>query len=80
MALSHALAGDGHAPQAIDTRADVDFQPGEGITGILLTVRGQVEGLTNDEFVEFAETAKKTCPVSQALTGTTITLDAALAD
>lgn len=80
MALSHALAGDGHAPQAIDTRADVDFQPGEGITGIKLTVRGKVDGLTNDEFVEAAESAKENCPVSQALTGTTITLDAALAD
>jgi lipoyl-dependent peroxiredoxin len=79
MALSHALAGDGHAPQAIDTRADVDFQPGKGITGIKLTVRGRVEGLTNEQFVDAAETAKKNCPVSQALTGTTITLDAALA-
>ncbi len=80
MALSHALAGDGHAPQAIDTRADVDFQPGQGITGIKLTVRGKVEGLSNDEFVEAAKGAKENCPVSQALTGTTITLDAALAD
>jgi lipoyl-dependent peroxiredoxin len=80
MALSHALAGDGHAPQAIDTRADVDFQPGQGITGIKLTVRGKVDGLSNSEFVEAAESAKENCPVSQALTGTTITLDAALAD
>jgi osmotically inducible protein OsmC len=80
MALSHALAGDGHAPTAIDTRADVDFQPGEGITGILLTVRGRVAGLTNDEFVEAAEAAKQNCPVSQALAGTTIRLDAALAE
>jgi osmotically inducible protein OsmC len=80
MALSHALAGEGHAPQAIDTRADVDFQPGEGITGIKLTVRGKVDGLSNDEFVEAAQSAKENCPVSQALKGTTITLDAALAD
>jgi lipoyl-dependent peroxiredoxin len=80
MALSHALAGEGNAPQALDTRADVDFQPGEGITGVKLTVRGTVPGLTNDEFVAAAESAKQNCPVSQALTGTTITLDAALAD
>lgn len=78
MALSHALAGDGHAPQEINTRADVDFQAGKGITGIKLTVRGKVDGLSSDEFAEAAETAKKTCPVSQALAGTTITLDAAL--
>jgi osmotically inducible protein OsmC len=80
MALAHALAGDGHPPEALDTRADVDFQPGQGITGIKLTVRGRVEGLSNDQFVAAAEGAKKNCPVSQALTGTTITLDAALAD
>lgn len=78
MALSHALAGDGHAPQSIDTRADVDFQAGKGITGIKLTTRGKVEGMSNDEFVEAARAAKENCPVSQALAGTTITLDAAL--
>ncbi|MPZ62111.1 MAG: peroxiredoxin, partial [Propionibacteriales bacterium] len=43
------------------------------------TVRGQVDGLSNDDFVSAAEKAKEGCPVSQALTGTTITLDAALA-
>lgn len=79
MALSHALAGDGHVPQEIQTRADVDFQAGKGITGITLTVRGRVDGLTEEQFVEAAEAAKETCPVSQALAGTTITLDAALA-
>lgn len=80
MALSHALAGDGNAPQAVDTRADVDFQPGKGITGIKLTVRARVEGMSNEDFVAAAENAKQNCPVSQALTGTTITLDAALAE
>ncbi|MGH3472997.1 MAG: OsmC family protein [Nocardioidaceae bacterium] len=79
MALSHALAGDGHAPQAVDTRADVSFQAGEGITGIALTVRAKVDGLSNEQFLGYAEDAKTGCPVSQALTGTTITLDAALA-
>ena len=75
MALSHALAGAGNPPESIDTQADVDFQPGEGITGIKLSVNGKVPGITADEFAEFAEGAKKNCPVSQALTGTTITLD-----
>jgi lipoyl-dependent peroxiredoxin len=75
MALSHALAGAGNAPEAIDTRADVDFQPGEGITGIKLSVNGKVPGITADEFAEFAETAKKNCPVSQALSAVPITLD-----
>ena len=79
MALSHALAQQGNAPEALETSAEVTFQPGEGITGITLTVRGTVPGLGEAEFVEAAEAAKVGCPVSKALTGTTITLDAALA-
>ncbi len=79
MALSNGLAKQGHAPTALDTRADVTFQPGEGITGIHLTVRGQVEGLSAEDFEAAAQDAKANCPVSQALKGTTITLDAALA-
>ena len=79
MALSHALAGAGTPPQALDTQADVTFQPGEGITGIHLTVVGSVEGIDADAFAAAAEDAKTNCPVSQALTGTTITLDASLA-
>ena len=75
MALSHALAGAGHAPMSIDTQADVTFQPGEGITGIKLSVNGNVPGLTADEFAEYAEGAKKNCPVSQALSAVPITLD-----
>lgn len=80
MALAHALAGAGHEPQAIDTKADVTFKPGEGITGIQLSVRASVDGVSAEEFKEAAETAKAGCPVSQALTGTTISLDAQLAD
>ncbi|MGW0994804.1 OsmC family protein [Streptomyces sp. NPDC002520] len=79
MALSHALAGAGTPPTRLETKADVDFQPGEGITGIHLTVRGEVPGLDADGFQAAAEDAKKNCPVSQALAGTTITLTAELA-
>jgi osmotically inducible protein OsmC len=79
MALSHALAQAGNPPQALDVTADVTFQPGEGITGIQLHVRGAVAGLSAEQFVEAAENAKTNCPVSKALTGTTISLDAALA-
>ncbi|MFK4086570.1 OsmC family peroxiredoxin [Kribbella sp. NPDC020789] len=75
MALSHALTEGGNAPESLDTSAAVTFQPGEGITGIVLSVNGKVPGLTADEFAEFAEGAKKNCPVSKALAGTTITLD-----
>src|SRR3954447_12143826 len=79
MALSHALTQAGHTPQRLETSADVTFQPGEGITGIKLMVRGFVPGVSPTDFAEAAEGAKANCPVSKALTGTTITLDATLA-
>lgn len=80
MALSAGLGRAGTPPTSLDTRAEVTFVPGTGITGIHLTVLGVVEGITAEEFVRAAEAAKVGCPVSQALTGTTITLHAALAD
>src|SRR5258707_9768521 len=52
MALSNALAKAGNAPDALDTTANVTFQPGEGITGIVLSVRGKVPGLSPDQFAE----------------------------
>jgi osmotically inducible protein OsmC len=79
MALSHGLTGAGTPPTRLETKADVTFQPGEGITGIHLTVVGEVPGLDEEGFVAAAEDAKVNCPVSQALTGTTITLTAGLA-
>ena len=79
MALSNGLAKAGTPPTALDVTADVSFQPGEGITGVHLTVVGTVEGVDAETFVAAAEDAKANCPVSQALSGTTITLDASLA-
>src|SRR5438105_12806786 len=67
MALSHGLTGAGTPPTRLETKADVTFQPGEGITGIHLTVRGEVPGLDAEGFQAAAEDAKKNCPVSQAL-------------
>ncbi len=79
MAFSHALAGAGTPATKLLTSADVTFQPGEGITGIHLTVEGTVPGIDEDAFVAAAEDAKANCPVSKALTGTAITLSAKLA-
>jgi osmotically inducible protein OsmC len=78
MALSSALAKAGTPADTLETSAAVTFQPGEGITGIHLTVRGTVPGMSESDFVAAAEGAKTGCPVSQALTGTTITLTATL--
>ncbi|GGW26585.1 OsmC family protein [Streptomyces xantholiticus] len=79
MAFSHALAGAGTPPTRLETKAEVTFQPGEGITGIHLTVEGKVPGLDEAAFVKAAEEAKVNCPVSQALKATNITLSASLA-
>ncbi|MGE9692855.1 OsmC family peroxiredoxin [Streptomyces sp. NRRL F-5630] len=78
MALSNGLTQAGHAPTRLITSADVTFQPGTGITGIHLTVEGTVPGIDEAAFTAAAEDAKANCPVSQALTGTTITLSAKL--
>ena len=48
------------------------------LTGIVLTVRGKVEGLDEAGFLKAAETAKAGCPISKALAAVDITLDAAL--
>jgi osmotically inducible protein OsmC len=78
MALSHALAQAGNPPATVDTRAEVDFQPGTGITGIRLAVKASVPGLTAEQFAQFAKDAKEGCPVSQALKAVPITLEAEL--
>lgn len=79
MALSSALAKAGTPADTLETTAAVTFQPGEGITGVHLTVRGTVPGMAEEDFVAAAEGAKEGCPVSKALTGTAITLTAGLA-
>ncbi|MFD7289651.1 OsmC family protein [Streptomyces sp. NPDC059863] len=78
MALSNGLTKGGTPPTRLTTQADVTFQPGTGITGIHLTVQGEVPGMDAADFEKAAEDAKVNCPVSQALTGTTITLSASL--
>jgi osmotically inducible protein OsmC len=80
MAFSNGLAKAGTPPTSLDTTAEVTFQPGEGITGVKLIVKGVVPGMTAEQFLEAAEDAKANCPVSQALTGTTITLEANLSE
>ena len=79
MAFSSALTKAGHAPEKLEVSAAVTFQPGEGITGSHLTVVGTVPGIEGADFLRLAEEAKVGCPVSKALTGTTITLEASLA-
>ncbi len=83
MQLSAFIAEAGGTPQTLDVTADVTLGPdtagGFAITGIALTVRGQVDGLDAAGFEKAAQAAKDGCPVSKALSGTAITLDAGLA-
>jgi len=83
MQLSALIAQAGGTPQSLDVSADVSLGPdsangGFKLTGIKLTVRGEVDGLDAAGFDKAAQDAKAGCPVSKALTGVEITLDASL--
>jgi lipoyl-dependent peroxiredoxin len=83
MQLSANIAQAGGTPQSLEVQADVSLGPDQAaggfkLTGIRLTVRGEVDGLDAAGFEEAAQEAKAGCPVSKALTGVDITLDAAL--
>lgn len=82
MQLSAVLTAAGGTVEALDVQADVSIgaDPAGGfmLTGITLTVRGEVTGLDSAAFLAAANEAKSGCPVSKALTGVEISLDAEL--
>ena len=81
MQLSALIGQAGGTPESLDVTADVSLGPddvGFKLTGITLTVRAEVTGLDADGFEKAAQSAKETCPVSKALAGVKIDLDAAL--
>jgi osmotically inducible protein OsmC len=79
MAFSNMLKEAGHVADSIETRAEVDFVPGQGITEIRLNVTAAIPGIGEEDFQRIAEEAKKGCPVSQALASVpSITLQATL--
>jgi osmotically inducible protein OsmC len=77
MAMAHGLAEQGLVATRIDVKADVTFVPGQGITGVALSVVAEIPGMEQADFAMFAEAVKGDCPVSKALTGTTVTLTSA---
>jgi osmotically inducible protein OsmC len=79
MAFSNTLGKAGHAPESLQVTAAVTFQPGEGITGSHLLVSAKIPGISDEDFQKLAEDAKVNCPVSKALAGIPITLEASLA-
>ncbi len=81
MALSGNLGKAGYSPKNIHTTANVKIEKqGEGfvIPNIDLETTAEVDGISDDEFQKIAEETKKTCPVSQVLSGAEISLDAKL--
>jgi osmotically inducible protein OsmC len=81
MALSGVLGEAGHTPERISTSARVHLDKANGgfeIDKIELAVKGKVEGLSDEDFTRSAEEAKTNCPVSQALAGVEITVEAEL--
>lgn len=81
MALANNLAKAGHPATRITTTATVKLEAvggGPRITAIELETEGDVPGIDEAKFKEQAELTKKTCPVSVALAGTEIILNARL--
>jgi osmotically inducible protein OsmC len=79
MALSGALATNGTPPESLQVTAAVTFEAGTGITGSHLLVSAKVAGISDEDFQRIAADAKANCPVSRALAGIPITLEASLA-
>ncbi|HTP18340.1 MAG TPA: OsmC family peroxiredoxin [Solirubrobacteraceae bacterium] len=81
MSLANLLSESGHPPADLRTTAKVRLEQldtGFAITNIALQTVGDVPGVDAEEFARLAQNAKDTCPVSRALAGTEITLEARL--
>ncbi len=82
MALSSGLSAAGHAPDSVQTTAEVHIdklETGWTVTKIHLITKATVEGIDEQAFQEQAESAKKNCPISRALEAVEITMEASLA-
>jgi len=83
MALSADLAENGFTPESVTTNANVTLEMVDGdpaITTIELNVKANIPDIDEDTFLEYAQGAKKNCPVSKALAGVNIELNASLED
>lgn len=81
MAFAHALSQAGHEPDSVRTNAAVKLEKtdaGFTITTIGLKTVAKVSGIGLDDFLKIANEAKSNCPVSRALTGVRIELEATL--
>lgn len=80
LSLANLLEQDGHEPERIHTTGtchlEMDDEDGPTITRIELETEGQVPGVDEAEFEATAQEAKEGCPVSRALSGVEVTLEA----
>jgi lipoyl-dependent peroxiredoxin len=70
MALNNMMFLAGHAPKSVFTTAEVQLdktEAGTSVVGIVLTTEAEVPGLTAEQFLAYAEDAKKNCIISRAL-------------
>ncbi len=83
MALAHELAEAGYSPKRVATEAKVNLVKTDGgfeISGVTLETEAEVGGIEKETFLKQAESAKNNCPVSKALAGVEISLQAKLID
>jgi lipoyl-dependent peroxiredoxin len=81
MALSHELTESGNAPEQLEVSANVTLDERDGnptVTTSELTVSGRVPGIDQEAFIKAATNAGKGCPVSRALGGVEISVNATL--
>jgi lipoyl-dependent peroxiredoxin len=82
MALSNILTSAGNPPESLQTSARIELRNVEGaptLTRIDLDTEGRVPGIGPGQFQQYADEAKRNCPVSRALAGVgEITLTAKL--
>jgi lipoyl-dependent peroxiredoxin len=81
MALAHGLTEAGNAPEHLDVTAKVALDLVDGaptVTTSELTVSGRVPGIDQAAFEQAASDAGKNCPISRALAGVQITVNATL--
>jgi lipoyl-dependent peroxiredoxin len=81
MALAGGLERAGYSPESIRTSASVSIEAQDGgfaITRSALETEAHVPDIEEPEFERLADEAKAGCPVSRALTGVQIELDARL--
>jgi len=83
MALAHGLTEAGHTPERLEVKATVTLDQVDGaptVTSSELHVTGHVPGLEQLEFSKAATDAGKNCPISRALAGVEISVEAVLED